>query len=116
MRIENEKNVDVADYFEKAHLLLMKPAVSLKDNEEKQIQLLRKYVAPAVLKKLPSDFKDRYRRYCGEAYNKVHEFLKKNSSVQVIKKLSENGKTVIESFSCEIRIIGGLERRRNRIA
>lgn len=50
MRIENEKNVDVADYFEKAHLLLMKPAVSLKDNEEKQIQLLRKYVAPAVLK------------------------------------------------------------------
>lgn len=34
LRIENEKNVDVADYFEKAHLLLMKPAVSLKDNEE----------------------------------------------------------------------------------
>lgn len=79
LRIENEKNVDVADYFEKAHLLLMKPAVSLKNNEKKQIQLLRKYVAPAVLKKLPSDFKDRYRRYCGEAYNKVHEFLKKNS-------------------------------------
>lgn len=84
LRIENEKNVDVADYFERAHLLLMKPAVSLKDNEEKQIQLLRKYVTPAVLKKLPSDFKERYRRYCGEAYNKVHEFLKKNSSVQVI--------------------------------
>lgn len=97
LRIENEKNVDVADYFEKAHLLLMKPAVSLKDNEEKQIQLLRKYVAPAVLKKLPSDFKDRYRRYCGEAYNKVHEFLKKNSSVQVIKNYQRMEKQLLKA-------------------
>ena len=78
--------------FEKAHLLLMKPAVSLKDNEEKQIQLLRKYVAPAVLKKLPSDFKDRYRRYCGEAYNKVHEFFEEEQFCTGDKKLSENGK------------------------
>ena len=76
---------------------MMKPAVSLKDNEEKQIQLLRKYVAPAVLKKLPSDFKDRYRRYCGEAYNKVHEFLKKNSSVQVIKNYQRMEKQLLKA-------------------
>ena len=65
--------------------------------EEKEIQLLRKYVAPAVLKKLPSDFKDRYRRYCGEAYNKVHEFLKKHSSVQVIKNYQRMEKQLLKA-------------------
>ena len=83
LRIEHERNVDVADYFERAHLLLMKPVVSIKDNEEKQILLLKKYVIPAVYKKLPSTFMERYRECCGEAYNKVHEFLKKNSSVPI---------------------------------
>ena len=84
LRIENEKDVDVADYFKRAHLLLMKPAVSTKDNEEKQIQLLKKYVTAAIYKKMPSEFMEAYRGYCGEAYNKVNEFLKRNVSVKTI--------------------------------
>lgn len=82
LRIENEQNVDVADYFEKAHFLLMKPAISVKDNEEKQIQLLGKYVDPRMYKKIPDSFMKAYGNYCGEAYNKVHEFLAKKDSVK----------------------------------
>lgn len=82
LRIENEKGVDVSDFFQKAHLLLMKPAISNKDNEEKQIQLLYKYVRPEVYKKIPDDFVEQYRLCCGEAYNKVHEYLKKSSVFQ----------------------------------
>lgn len=54
-------------------------------------------MAPAVLKKLSSDFKDRHRRYCGEAYNKVHEFLKKNSSVQAIENYQRMEKKLLKA-------------------
>lgn len=82
----------------------MKPAVSLKDNEEKQIQLLRKYVAPAVLKNcrriLRTDIGDIAEKHTTKCMNFEEEQFCTGD-----KKLSENGKTVIESFSCEIRII-----------
>lgn len=76
MRIEKEKGVDVADLFEKAHALLMKPVISDKDNEEKQIVLLERYVSKGIIKKIPVEFEKQYRFYCGEAYNKVTEYLK----------------------------------------
>lgn len=59
------------------HKLLMLPAVSSKDNEEKKIQLLNKYVNPQIKRKLQKKNPVIYRVYCGEAYNMVHEFLKK---------------------------------------
>lgn len=73
---KKEKGVDVADLFEKAHALLMKPVISDKDNEEKQIVLLERYVSKGIIKKIPVEFEKQYRFYCGEAYNKVTEYLK----------------------------------------
>lgn len=77
LRIENEQRPDNIELFEKAHKLLMLPAVSSKDNEEKKIQLLNKYVNPQIKRKLQKKNPVIYRVYCGEAYNMVHEFLKK---------------------------------------
>lgn len=77
MRIENEKSADVGDLFGKAHTLLMKPVVSDKDNEEKQIRLLKLYVQKNIQRRLPSDFMDTYKVYCAEAYNKASNYLRK---------------------------------------
>lgn len=79
LRIEKERGADIAELFQKAHLLLMKPIISSKDNEEKQIILLNKYVNSIVRKKIPAEFENQYRICCGEAYNKVREYLKKTS-------------------------------------
>lgn len=77
LRIEEDSNCDVADLFEKAHLLLMKPVVSSKDNEAKQIRLLKYYVQKSITSKLPQSFKQTYQKYCAEAYNKVNLYSKK---------------------------------------
>ena len=80
LRIENDVSADTAELFEKAHLLLMKPAVSSKDNEEKQIRLLKYYVQGSIKDKLPHSFTKTYQKYCGEAYNKINQYLKKVST------------------------------------
>lgn len=77
LRIENEQRADNIELFEKAHRLLMLPAVSSKDNEEKKIQLLNKYVNVQIKRKLQREDSNVYQTCCGEAYNKVREFLKK---------------------------------------
>lgn len=82
LRIEKEREIDVVELFRKAHLLLMKPVISNKDNEEKQIILFNKYVNDAIKKKIPIEFEMQYRIYCGEAYNKVADYLKKSSIIR----------------------------------
>lgn len=77
LRIENDSTCDVSELFEKAHLLLMKPIVSSKDNEAKQIRLLKYYVQKSITTKLPQSFRQTYKMYCAEAYNKVNLYLKK---------------------------------------
>ena len=52
LRIENEQRTDNTELFEKAHRLLMRPAVSSKDNEEKKIQLMKKYVDTHIRRKV----------------------------------------------------------------
>lgn len=79
LRIERDSHADAADLFEKAHLLLMKPVVSSKDNEEKQIRLLQYYIQNSIKSKLPPNFLKTYREFCGEAYNKVNQYTKKMS-------------------------------------
>ena len=81
IRIENESCADVKDLFSKAHILLMKPVVSNKDNEEKQIRLLKYYVQKNIQKKIPFDFVDTYNSYCAEAYNKGNNYLKKCTDI-----------------------------------
>ena len=77
LRIENEQRTDNTELFEKAHRLLMRPAVSSKDNEEKKIQLMKKYVDTHIRRKVQMKESTVYQVCCGEAYNMVHEFLKK---------------------------------------
>lgn len=77
LRIESDSTCDTAELFEKAHLLLMKPVVSSKDNEAKQIRLLKYYVQKSITSKLPQGFRQTYHKYCGEAYNKVNQYSKK---------------------------------------
>lgn len=72
LRIEKDSSCDTAELFEKAHLLLMKPVVSAKDNEAKQIRLLKYYIQRSIFSKLPQSFRQTYQRYCGDAYNKVN--------------------------------------------
>lgn len=77
LRLEKEKEIDFADLFQKAHSLLMEPVVSNKDNEEKQIVVLKMYVRKSIQEKMPVGFAEQYRAYCGEAYNKVSAYLKR---------------------------------------
>lgn len=79
LRIENDLTCDTAELFERAHLLLMKPVVSSKDNEAKQIRLLKYYVQKPITSKLPQSFRPNFQRYCGDAYNKVNQYIKKMS-------------------------------------
>lgn len=92
LRIENDLVCDTAELFEKAHLLLMKPVVSSKDNEAKQIRLLKYYTQRSITSKLPQSFRQTYQRYCGDAYNKVNQYAKKldeNLRDNEFKKLGE---------------------------
>lgn len=79
LRIESDSTCDTTELFEKAHLLLMKPVVSSKDDETKQIRLLKYYVQKSITTKMPQSFRLTYQRYCGEAYNKVNLYSKKIS-------------------------------------
>lgn len=92
LRIESDSVCDTAELFEKAHLLLMKPVVSSKDNEAKQIRLLKYYTQRSITSKLPQSFRQTYQRYCGDAYNKVNQYAKKldeNLRDNEFKKLGE---------------------------
>lgn len=92
LRIEKDSNCDTVELFEKAHLLLMKPVVSLKDDEAKQIRLLKYYVQRTITSKIPQSFHQTYQKYCGEAYNKVNQYFKKIKEKQKeneFKKLKE---------------------------
>lgn len=92
LRIENDLKCDTVELFEKAHLLLMKPAISSKDNEIKQIRLFQFYVQKGFVSKFPQSFRQTFQRYCGDAYNKVNQYLKKmNESIKdnELKKLRE---------------------------
>lgn len=80
LQIESGTVSDVTELFQKAHLLLMQPVISVKDNEEKQLLLLNYYVKKSVRNKLPNNFIKTYQRLCSEAYNKVNQYTKKVSA------------------------------------
>lgn len=74
--IRNGKSVNVKSDLEHAHALIMKPIVSEKDREESTIRLLNIYVDRNFIKQIDiSNLKKEYCVFCGEAYNKVKDFL-----------------------------------------
>lgn len=77
LQIESGTAADPTELFTKAHLLLMQPVVSIKDNEEKQLLLLNYYVKKTIRSKLPNSFTQTYHKLCGEAYNKINQYTKK---------------------------------------
>lgn len=95
LQIEKRKITDVKGKFMQAHELLMKPIVSNKDNPEKQIINFYFYTHKSVKEQMiKADGRKEYCFYCGEAYNKVNDYLKyqhikngKNNFVELSTKL-----------------------------
>ena len=75
LKIEENVSAEIPELFDKAHKLLMKPTVSVKDDPAKQISVFKFYVKNAVKEHMKSAgaYRD-YCRYCAEAYNKVHHY------------------------------------------
>lgn len=90
--------------FEKAHRLLMRPAVSSKDNEEKKIQLMKKYVDTHIRRKVQMKDSTVYQVCCGEAYNMVHEFLKKPMASRNGNDYTKLEKSLLKAAASESKI------------
>ena len=77
IQIQKGELENVKEQFENAHLLLMKPVVSIKDNPVKQIinfeLYLQQNIKDSVVTAAGMDF---YTRCCSEAYNKIQQYLK----------------------------------------
>lgn len=104
LRIENEQRTDNTELFEKAHRLLMRPAVSSKDNEEKKIQLMKKYVDTHIRRKVQMKDSTVYQVCCGEAYNMVHEFLKKPMASRNGNDYTKLEKSLLKAAASESKI------------
>lgn len=81
LRIEESASAETPELYEKAHKLLMKPIVSVKDDPAKQITVFKFYVRNSVAEHMKSAdaYKD-YIRYCADAYNKVKRYNQTNAS------------------------------------
>lgn len=76
--IKNNKSLDLLSDLEKAHSLIMQPIVSVKDREENMIRLLYYYKDSAFIRNVRQCAEiNVMQKYCGEAYNKVNEYLKR---------------------------------------
>lgn len=97
-------NGQTTELFEKAHRLLMRPAVSSKDNEEKKIQLMKKYVDTHIRRKVQMKDSTVYQVCCGEAYNMVHEFLKKPMASRNGNDYTKLEKSLLKAAASESKI------------
>lgn len=78
--IEKRRTDDVKAKFLQAHEMLMKPVVSNKDNPVKQIRNFYYYIKKSVKSQMRYvGASKEYQICCGEAYNKINDFLKGHS-------------------------------------
>ena len=74
--IEKRKTMEIKEKFLQAHELLMKPAVSIKDNPIKQITNFWYYTKKIIKTQMINNgYGQEYRFCCSEAYNKVQNYL-----------------------------------------
>ena len=74
--IEKRKTLDIRENFLKAHELLMKPIISVKDNPVKQILNFGLYTNKTIKNQMiTKGYEKEYCRCCAEAYNKVRDYL-----------------------------------------
>lgn len=80
-KIKNQSSESIVKDFELAHRILMEPITTAKDHEDKVIRLFEYYCNQKIIKQF--SYKEEnlllFKKYSGEAYNRVTNFLKRNN-------------------------------------